>query len=130
MREIYCVLDEQESPDMRRHCLELFGYQVRSFRTGTECLVQLEERKPALVILDVLIQGENGFEICRAIRDRFSGTELPIIVCSTIYRDERFHRAAIDAGAQRFVLRPIDADDLVEIVHDVVSARDAAAVAT
>jgi CheY-like chemotaxis protein len=78
----------------------------------------------------VFIEGENGFEICRAIRDRFSGRELPIVVCSTIYRDERFHRAAIDAGAQRFVLRPIDADDLVEIVHDVVSARDAAAVAT
>jgi CheY-like chemotaxis protein len=129
MREIFCVCDEQESPDMRRHFLELFGYQVQSFRTGAECLAALEKHRPALAILDVLIEGENGFEICRAIRDRFSAAELPIILCSTIYRDELYHRAAIEAGAQRFVLRPIESDDLVEIVNDVVSARAAAVVA-
>jgi CheY-like chemotaxis protein len=129
MREIYCVYDEQESPDMRRHFLELFGYQVQSFRSGAECLAALEKRRPAVVILDVLIEGENGFEVCRAIRDRFTADELPVIVCSTIYRDELYHHAAIEAGAQRFVLRPIEADDLVEIVNDVVSARTAAVVA-
>jgi CheY-like chemotaxis protein len=114
---------------MRRHFLEASGYKVTALSSGAECSSLLEQRKPVLVLIDVLLEGPNGFEVCRTIRNRFSMEELPIILTTTVYHARIYREEAQSAGAQAYVQRPIDPDDLVKIVNDVVAAYASTTVA-
>jgi len=128
MEEIFFVHDQQESPHPRKHFLEASGYEVTTFTSGIECLNLLAERRPALVLLDVLIDGPNGFDVCRTIRNRFPADELPIILSTGVYHARIYREEALACGAQSFVTRPIDPDDLVKIVNEVLAAYTSSAV--
>jgi DNA-binding response OmpR family regulator len=125
MQEIFFVHDQQESAATRKSFLEMSGYKVTAMRTAAECLDLLAVRKPALVLIDVLIDGPNGFEACKRIREKHKAAELPIILGSTIYRSRVYRDAALQAGAQRYLLRPIKLDELVKHVSDAVAGRAA-----
>lgn len=111
---------------MRKHFLETSGYKVTALSSGAQCLSLLESRTPALVLMDILLEGPNGFEVCRTIRNRFSAEELPILLGSTLYHSRLYRDEASAAGAQGYVLRPIEPDDLVRLVNEVVSTYSAA----
>ena len=122
MEEIFYVPDQQESPSVRKHFLEMSGYKVVQFASGAEVLEALEARTPALVLLDVLIEGANGFDVCRTIRNRRPAAEFPIVLTSGVYHSRLYRDEALAAGAQSYVIRPIDPDDLVKIVNEVLAA--------
>jgi DNA-binding response OmpR family regulator len=115
MHHIYFVHDFQESPLTRKTYLEMSGFQVTLLRSGTTCLEALAREKPSLVLMDVLLEGKNGFEVCRAIRERCKPAEVPVILCSHIYRSRIYRDEAVAAGAQRYVLMPAKLDEL--LVH-------------
>jgi len=121
MQHILFVHDFQESPLTRKNYLEMSGFQVTLMRNGHECLKALSREKPALVLMDVLLEGKNGFEVCRAIRERCSIAELPIILCSHIYRSRIYRDEAVAAGAQRFLLLPIKLDELLAHVTELAA---------
>jgi CheY-like chemotaxis protein len=129
MEEIFFVHDQQESPAVRKHFLETSGYKVTAMPSGGDCLSLLEQRKPSLVLLDVLIEGANGFELCRTIRNRFPAEELPIVLTSTVYHARIYRDEAQAAGAQAYVQRPIDPEDLVKIVNEVMTIYTSTAIA-
>jgi CheY-like chemotaxis protein len=121
MKVIYFVHDQLENPFLRQHFLESSGYHVVTMGSGQRCLDLCSERMPSLVLMDVLIEGKNGFEICRAIRKRFAPDELPVILCSEVYRSRLFRDEAISAGAQRYLLKPLRLDELVREVSEVLA---------
>ena len=121
MQHILFVHDFQESPLPRKNYLEMSGFQVTLLRNGTECLKLLAREKPALVLMDVLLEGKNGFEVCRAIRERCTSAELPIILCSHIYRSRIYRDEAAAAGAQRYLLLPIKLDELLAHVTELAA---------
>jgi CheY-like chemotaxis protein len=123
MQAIFLVHDQQEGPGMRKHFLELSGYRVTAMPSGAECLTLLEKRKPVLVLMDILLDGANGFEICRTIRHRFAAKELPIVLCTTVYHARIYRDEAVAAGAQGYVLRPIEPEDLVKIVNEIAGTH-------
>ena len=123
MKEIYLVHDQLESHWVRQHYLESAGYKVTPFDGGDACLHALSERLPDLVLLDVLIEGRNGFEVCASLRADHSAEELPVVLCSEIYREEAFRLEAERAGAQRYVLKPCPLEELVAIVSGVLEGR-------
>ncbi|MCP3917483.1 MAG: response regulator [bacterium] len=120
MREIFLVHDELETHWIRQHFLESSGYRVVALKSGQDCLDAMNDHKPDLILMDILIDGRNGFEICRQIRREFLAEELPIILCSEIYRSRLFQDEAINAGAQRYVLKPCRLDELAHTVHEVL----------
>lgn len=123
MQEIYLVHDQQESPSTRKNFLEMSGYKVTLMRSGAECLEALGSRKPTLVMLDVLIEGQDGFEVCRAIRAHYPARDLPVILTTDIYRSRIYRDEALAAGAQAYILRPIKVDDLVKQVSAVLESQ-------
>ena len=120
MKTIYFVHDQLEAPFVRQHFLESAGYRVVAMESGERCLELLGSERADLVLMDVLIEGRNGFEVCRRIRKRFSPSELPVILCSEIYRSRLFREEALQAGAQRYLLKPVRLDELVAEVHAVL----------
>jgi DNA-binding response OmpR family regulator len=125
MKEIVFVTQRRSGPDPRTQILESAGYKVTEFRNSLDCMEYLSQQTPQLLMLDILIEGRNGFEVCRQVRTLFS-TELPIILCSDVYRGRLFREESANAGAQRFVLTPIDMDALLDDVRALTQAATAA----
>ncbi len=125
MQEIFLVHDEQESAATRKSFLEMAGYNVTMMRSGAELIEALEARVPALVLMDVLLEGPTGFEVCRQVRARFASQKLPILLSCTLYRSRVYRDEALAAGAQGYILRPVNLEDLVEQVAEVLSGHSA-----
>jgi CheY-like chemotaxis protein len=122
MQQILFVHDFQESPLTRKNYLEMSGFEVTLLRNGDECLKSLAQSRPALVLMDILLEGKNGFEVCRAIRKSCTAAEVPVILCSHIYRSRIYRDEAVAAGAQRFLLLPMKLDELLAHVTELASA--------
>jgi len=125
MKLIFFIHDCQDDPEPRRQVLESSGYSVRSFSSGSEALEALSVDQPDAVVMDILLDGPNGFEVCRSIRARHPAGELPVILCSAVYRKRVFKEEAWDAGAQGYLLKPVDPDDLVQHVNSACSRKPA-----
>ena len=126
MQDIYFVHDHQESPSTRKSFLEMSGYTVTLMKSGAECLEALGKKKPSLVLMDVLIDGPNGFDVCRQIRAHYPARDLPVILTTDIYRSRIYRDEALAAGAQAYVLRPIKVEELVQQVSEVLARKGAA----
>jgi twitching motility two-component system response regulator PilH len=88
------------------------GYQVRTAENGDEAMRRLSEDKPDLILMDVVMPGQNGFQLTRAItRDpRFSS--VPVIMC-TSKNQETDKVWGMRQGARDYIVKPVNTDELV-----------------
>lgn len=122
MTEIFFAHDQQESPSARKSFLELSGFRVTLFESGAELIAALAEHKPDLVLLDVLVRGPHGFDVCRLVRHQYAASELPVILSSDVYHASTYRDEAFAAGAQAYVVRPVDPEELVAQVSALLAA--------
>jgi CheY-like chemotaxis protein len=122
MQEILFVHDFQESPITRKNYLEMSGFQVTLLKSGDDCLKRLGQQKPALVLMDILLEGKNGFESCRAIREIVTPEDLPIVLCTHIYRSRAYRDEALAVGAQRYLLLPMKMEELLRNVTELTAS--------
>jgi twitching motility two-component system response regulator PilH len=88
------------------------GYSVRTAESGAEAMKRLDEDKPDLILMDVVMPGQNGFQLTRAItRDpRFAG--MPVIMCTS--KNQETDRVwGLRQGAKDYVVKPVQADELI-----------------
>lgn len=93
-----------------RDNLEMAGYSVRSAVEGELGLSLARKEKPDLIILDIMLPGLNGFEICREVRD--AGMEMPIIMLTALGQEEDIVRG-LDLGADDYVTKPFSVQELM-----------------
>jgi twitching motility two-component system response regulator PilH len=88
------------------------GYQVRTAENGDEAMRRLSEDKPDLILMDVVMPGQNGFQLTRAItRDpRFSS--VPVIMC-TSKNQETDKVWGMRQGARDYIVKPVNSEELV-----------------
>lgn len=88
------------------------GYQVRTAENGEEALKRLGEDKPDLILMDVVMPGQNGFQLTRAITrdERYAG--IPVIMC-TSKNQETDKVWGMRQGASDYVVKPVKADELL-----------------
>lgn len=123
MNEIFLVHDQQASPGLRRTVLERAGWEVRATSSAEECLSWLESGSPALVLLDVLVEGATGFDLCRRIRTRHSAESLPIVLGCHLYQDPEHEAEALRAGAQTYMMLPVAPEELLATVAGLTGDR-------
>lgn len=123
MKEIFLIHDDREGHESRRNILEIGGYVVTAFQRTDKCLELLGERQPALILMDVLLHGMHGFDLCREIRKEYSGQELPIIITSELYRGSVFEEEAVRVGAQLYLQRPVPPEKVLELVNQLATGR-------
>ena len=80
MKEIVFVTQRRSGPDPRTQMLESAGYKVTEFRNSLECMEHIAEKPPNLLLLDVLIEGRNGFEVAKQVRALFPAEQVPVIL--------------------------------------------------
>jgi two-component system KDP operon response regulator KdpE len=85
------------------------GYAVVTAASGEAALTQVAVRPPDAVVLDLVLPGKGGTEVCRELRE---WSQVPILVLSAV-GDEREKVAALDAGADDYVTKPFGIDELL-----------------
>jgi len=90
-----------------RHTLERSGYQVVVAENGVQALELLRERKPALVISDVMMPEMDGYELCRRIKAEESLRRIPVILLTSLTRTQDVLRG-LECGADNFIAKPFE----------------------
>lgn len=107
---ILVVEDEVKLAQFIELELKYEGYQAIVVRDGVAGLTAIQELSPDLVLLDGMLPGLSGLEVCRRLRTR--GNMVPVIVLTA--RDEVSDRAAgLDAGADDYLVKPFSSEDLI-----------------
>ncbi len=113
------ILLVDDSKTELHHLSELLtkrGYAVRTAENGDEALRRLAEETPDLILMDVVMPGQNGFQLTRSItRDsRYAG--VPVIMC-TSKNQETDKVWGMRQGARDYIVKPVDADELLAKIH-------------
>lgn len=106
---------------MLRRGLSFEGYSVAIVGSGTEALEVVREAMPDLIVLDVMLPGMNGVEVCRRIRA--AGEGVPILMLTA--RDEVTDRVAgLDAGADDYLIKPFAFEELLARLRALLRRSD------
>ena len=106
---ILVVDDEPQIRRVLRSTLSMHGYEIAEAKTGEEALEWMRKEPPDLVLLDMNMPGMGGVEACREIR---RASDAPIIML-TVRNAERDKVAALDAGADDYVVKPFGIEELL-----------------
>ena len=112
--DILVVEDEPQMQFVLRENLEFECYQVTTVDAGEAALAELSKRRFALMILDLMLPGMSGFEVCREVRAR--GLRIPVIMLTA--RSLEFDRVTgLDIGADDYVTKPFGVRELLARVR-------------
>jgi twitching motility two-component system response regulator PilH len=111
IKDILLVDDSRTELHFVSSLLVKRGYSVRTAENGTQALRQLEEQVPDLIMMDVVMPGQNGFQLTRTItRDpRYAG--VPVIMCSS-KNQETDKVWGLRQGACDYIVKPVNAEEL------------------
>lgn len=105
--------DEVQIRRLLRVALEAENYQVHEAETGQQGLVEIANRKPAVVLLDLGLPDMDGLEVLKRLRE---WSEVPVLILS-VRDDEQGKVAALDAGAEDYVTKPFSTPELLARVR-------------
>jgi two-component system response regulator ResD len=114
---ILVVDDNYDNADIVRRLLESRGYGVIVAHDGDEGLAMFDSIRPALVLLDVMLPGRSGLDVCRVMKQHpLHGRNVRIIIFTALSGwDDK--QAALQTGADDYVTKPIDLEDLLARVQ-------------
>jgi two-component system alkaline phosphatase synthesis response regulator PhoP len=113
---ILVVDDERNIVELAKMYLEQAGYRVDSASDGQEALTRARHRHPALVVLDLMLPGIDGWEVCRRLR---AEADVPIIML-TARSDDVDRIVGLELGADDYVTKPFNPRELVARVRAVL----------
>ncbi len=123
---ILVVDDEEDLRNLLRHSLKKEGFEVQVAGTGPEALAIAADIKPALILLDLMLPGMQGTEVCRRLRADASLNGTAIIML-TARGDELDRVVGFELGADDYVTKPFSTRELVLRIRAVLRRSEAAA---
>ena len=92
------------------------GFRVRTAENGEEALRRIAEEKPDLILMDVVMPGQNGFQLTRNITRDPRYADVPVIMC-TSKSQETDKVWGMRQGARDYVVKPVNPDELVQKIR-------------
>jgi DNA-binding response OmpR family regulator len=120
MTTVLLVEDSLTETEVITRHLRQAGLTVISVTSGEEARVQLQSQKPDLVILDVILPGQSGFELCREIKTNSHTQAIPVVICSTKGTEaDKLWGSML--GADAYIPKPIDQKALMQTIQQLTS---------
>ncbi|MEM6445823.1 MAG: response regulator [Cyanobacteria bacterium P01_D01_bin.123] len=114
------VDDTKTDRELLSGCLEAIGYTVIKAGDGDEAMNQLNDTKPDIIFLDVVLPDRSGFELCRDIKAGAETRSIPIIMCST--KDTEMDKFwGMKQGADAYLSKPVNSDELQRTLNQVLA---------
>jgi two-component system phosphate regulon response regulator PhoB len=118
-RTIFLVEDDADIARLVRHQLEAAGFHVRTFATTTPVVSEAEKDHPTLFLLDIMVPGGDGLELCRVIRRRPALAAIPVIFL-TAKSGEVDRVIGLELGADDYITKPFSPRELVARIRAVL----------
>lgn len=118
---ILVVDDDSGIGEMLKTLLEFYEYEVTVSEKPEETERLIQEKKIDLVMLDMLISGVNGTEVCARLRNNPKTEDTPVLMMSALHDAGTKCR---EAGANDFIAKPFEMDDLVEKIRSILDERE------
>jgi len=112
IHKILLVDDSKTELHVLSELLTKKGYQVRTAENGEEAMRRLQEEKPDLILMDVVMPGQNGFQLTRAITRDPAFASVPVIICTS--KNQETDRVwGMRQGARDYVVKPVNPEELL-----------------
>ena len=116
---IYCVEDDSAIRDIEVYALRSTGFEAEGLESGEELFAAIKKRVPELIILDVMLPGEDGLEILKRIRFNALTRSVPVIMATA--RGEEYDKiTGLDSGADDYLVKPFGMMEMVSRVRAVL----------
>ncbi|NJN23268.1 MAG: response regulator [Acaryochloridaceae cyanobacterium RL_2_7] len=115
MKTILVIEDTSTEAFIIKESLSQAGFNIIQVASSEDAKTKLKEKKPDLIVTDVVLPGESGFEFCRFLQDEPELSTIPVVICSTKDSDmDKFWGKK--QGAVAYITKPIATDELVNTV--------------
>lgn len=116
---IYCVEDDQGIRDLMVYTLTTAGFEARGLESGRQLYEALDTTMPELILLDIMMPGEDGIEILKSLRKRTDTARVPIIMASA--KGTEYDKiVGLDLGADDYLAKPFGMMEMVSRVRAVL----------
>ena len=103
--KVYVVEDESDIAELIRFNLVVSGYEVSCFSSGEQLMAELPKGLPDLLILDLMLPGMNGLQICKTLRSDEQTAEIPIVMVTARGEEQDILRG-LESGADDYMTKP------------------------
>lgn len=115
MSTVLVVEDGLTDMEIIRRYLQQAGYSVISATSSEEAQEKLDANKPDVILLDVILPGKSGFEICRELQNNPNTSQIPVVFCSTKHSEVDKMWGNL-LGAKAYLSKPVDKEELENIL--------------
>jgi two-component system alkaline phosphatase synthesis response regulator PhoP len=121
-KKVFLVDDDPDFVDAVKSVVEADGYDVEVAYDGKECMEKVDQVKPDLIILDVMMPEMNGHEACKALKEKPETSEIPVIlltaVASRVTSSKYTHRDMLESDAEDYIPKPVEPEVLLARIKD------------
>ncbi|MDJ0657968.1 MAG: response regulator [Crocosphaera sp.] len=119
MSHILLVEDSRVEAEKLTRYLQKQGLSVLGVTSGEEAELRLKQEKPRLIVLDVILPGESGFELCRKLKANPLTQNIPVVICST--KDKEIDKTwASMSGADAYVTKPVNEEIFQQTINQLI----------
>lgn len=116
---IYCVEDERNIRELLIYTLETTGFEAKGFGSGAELTSALKEEIPELILLDIMLPGEDGYAILEKLKSNFKTKNIPVIMVTA--REAEFDKVkGLEGGADDYITKPFGMMEFIARVKAVL----------
>ena len=119
MSTVLVIDDSTTEMQIIASCLQRGGLSVQTANSGEEALAKISSQKPDVIILDIVLPGRSGFELCRDFKAEAGTSKIPVVLCSTKGSEmDKFW--GMKQGADAYITKPIDQETLLQTVKQLI----------
>ncbi len=120
---IFCVEDDDAIRELMMYTLQSAGFEARGFTGGDGFFEALQEEKPELVMLDIMLSGEDGISILKRLRAQTETSDIPVIM-ATAKGTEYDRVIGLDLGADDYLSKPFGMMEMLARIRAVLRRSD------
>ena len=123
---IYCVEDDSGIRDLMIYTLNSSGFEAMGFNDGVELFDALRSSRPQLIMLDIMLPGEDGITLLKRLRSNAATAEIPVIMATA--KGEEYDKViGLDLGADDYLAKPFGMMEMVSRVRAVLRRTEQSA---
>lgn len=116
---IFCIEDDHSIRDLMLYTLNTAGFHTKGFTDGTHLFSALQTEKPQLILLDIMLPGEDGISILKKLKENITTSDIPVIIASA--KGTEYDKViGLDLGADDYLAKPFGMMEMLSRVKAVL----------